>query len=37
MGAYDNPNVNVGVDKTSGQNFGRMLAGVGQNLSLIHI
>ena len=33
MGAYDNPNVNVGVDKTSGQNFGRMLAGVGQNIA----
>ena len=33
MGAYDNPNVNVGVDRTSGQNLGRMIAGVGQTIA----
>lgn len=32
MGAYDNPNVNVGVDKTSGRMIGQAIAGVGQSI-----
>ena len=33
MGAYDNPNINVGVDKESGQLIGQAIAGVGQNIA----
>jgi len=31
MGAYDNPNVNVGIDKTSGRMIGQAIAGAGQS------
>jgi len=33
MGAYDNPNINVGVDKESGQLIGQAIAGVGQSIA----
>ena len=32
MGAYDNPNVNVGIDKTSGGMIGAAIASVGKNI-----
>ena len=31
MGAYDNPNVNVGVDKTSGKMIGQAISNIGQS------
>lgn len=32
MGAYDDPDVNVGVDKTSGQMIGQGIAGIGKSI-----
>jgi hypothetical protein len=32
MGAYDNPDVNVGIDRQSGQMIGQAIAGIGQKI-----
>ena len=32
MGAYDNPDVNAGVDRRSGQMIGQAIAGIGQQI-----
>ena len=32
MGAYDNPDVNVGIDRQSGQMIGQAIAGIGQQV-----
>ena len=32
MGAYDNPDVNVGIDRQSGRMIGQAIAGIGQQI-----
>ena len=33
MGAYDSPDVNVGIDRNSGQMIGQAIAGIGKNIA----